>query len=323
MNHKEKNHLKITEQEFEIRAKQVEDNLNEDAPSYEIVNTYKDLYNLAKKADLDPLTIEQYRKDYLFYLLEYGYEYKKTWEDSGKTAQRIFLEALGVDEKLPLAHYRLGYIYFKINHIGEAINHFYKALTIQEKTHNNQYSLEESQNIDAQSMLNRCIARINAMIGENKSPLPVKENILSSDGYSIYGKEGQIKMYVFSPDNKKSQKLISEGTYHQYKDEILADHQSLCIDLLPDFPIVGTNKKISSMNLLTLKSILSDRTQYGENKRSNSINTINKRISRLRDFFEALGIPHSDLSIKKEPGKPPIISKRIYIYFFCHPVDII
>ncbi|SDJ37832.1 hypothetical protein [Salimicrobium halophilum] len=69
----------------------------------------------------------------IYYLVEYGSYMKMVHEKKDNEAMDALKKALHYDRALPLAYYRLGFLFYRQRRFAEAGNHFSKALEHQER----------------------------------------------------------------------------------------------------------------------------------------------------------------------------------------------
>lgn len=77
---------------------------------YQIIQNAKEIYLASSIADIEDDEINNFKTNYLKSLIKYGYTAKGEWEQSGQIALRLFQDALHVENKLPIAYYRIGFI---------------------------------------------------------------------------------------------------------------------------------------------------------------------------------------------------------------------
>ena len=132
-----------------------------DDPSYyEIIALYKNLYKqirVDKTGEYIP-SLEKVRRNLIFHLIEYGTFLKTSEYKNEKTAKDSLEDAITIDKRLPIVHYRLGFLAYKNNYVN-ALNHFEDALTYQEEVQDVQdvqYKLNKQQVYNCHLFLANC-----------------------------------------------------------------------------------------------------------------------------------------------------------------------
>lgn len=147
--------------EFREWVETICDKEDVDASPRQLINAARRIYLISRNVELlSEAEKAFYKNKYINQLLDYGYRAKGGWEEGGNVAKGYFDDALNIEEKLPIAHYRLGHIHFKREDFGKAISHFYSAINLQNNPYGSKYSLEEYQIANARKILSYCTLMI-------------------------------------------------------------------------------------------------------------------------------------------------------------------
>ncbi|WP_347861907.1 hypothetical protein U0355_01470 [Salimicrobium sp. PL1-032A] len=99
---------------------------------YHLIDLYRKLrQQLRKEKDRDAAADVEHHL--VYYLVEYGSYMKMMHEKKDNEAMDALKKALHFDRVLPLAYYRLGFLFYSQRRFAEAGNHFSKALEHQER----------------------------------------------------------------------------------------------------------------------------------------------------------------------------------------------
>lgn len=273
---------------------------------YQIIQNAKEIYLASIKAEIEDCDKNNCRGNYIKSLIDYGYIAKGEWEQSGQMALRLFEDALKIDRKLPIVHYRIGHILFKQGKYAEAVASFYNAISLMSHYTNKNHGLNEIQQLNAKKLMSYCALSIFE---------GVKDDSLKSDMYPELNKE--IKQYLSRQKEGINDKLItvrrikdqgieelSLNDYHDYLEKI--EVQSVIVingyDHIKSIGFrndsVSLSEKQYKLILDTIDEDYDDPLNYinsSEPKR----NSFNQSLVRIRNKFTDIGIGEDLIKLKK------------------------
>jgi hypothetical protein len=132
---------------------------NEEKPFYyKLIDVYEHLYRALVK---DPhseyhSSLEIIKTKLISYLVKYGTHLKTVDQKDDYAAERSLKKAIGYEKKLPIAHYRLGFLSYKKNNYIQALAYFQKALNYQKQECDSDYKLNHQQLHNAHLYLANC-----------------------------------------------------------------------------------------------------------------------------------------------------------------------
>lgn len=293
---------------------------------YQLIYNARDWYSKSRNARLEESEKDYYKILYIKRLLDFGFRSKGRWDDSGYQAQERFERALGLDQNLPIAHYRLGHIYYRQEKFAQASASFEKSLGI--KPTRQEYGLDDIQQAHACKVMAFCA-------------LKTFENVKASlIGNSCYPEQDElIQSYVHALSNEICP-VVVEGfsglgisrkqvTYKQYldlKDEASDDVSLLYFDTYSTQTCVGYQGKEEPMSydniLLILKLLEGEDVDLYDHIRAKTPNqdtirnSLNQKIRRLRMIISTLGLSPEQFKIVVPPGEQPRIQTSLTLIFF-------
>lgn len=138
-------------EQLEEREQELHDNVEQNDGYYsQLVNIYEEMHKrLSPLARKDP---ERYggpvnytKKLLVSYLIKYGTYLKMNNMKDDKLAVNSLKKALRFDPTNPMAHYRLGFLSYKVQDFCDAVQFFQSAIDFQQTYNNRAYLLNEQQ----------------------------------------------------------------------------------------------------------------------------------------------------------------------------------
>jgi hypothetical protein len=113
---------------------------------------YEELYKkISRDKDSEYAnSLGQVKKKLVSYLVRYGTYLKTQYQKDDRAAERNLRMATSFQKELPVAYYRLGFLSYKQEKYGQAIDYFQKANSYQEQCKEQEYCMTQQQLYNAQ-----------------------------------------------------------------------------------------------------------------------------------------------------------------------------
>lgn len=266
---------------------------------------------------------EYVQKNMIFNLVHYGTYLKTIYQKNDKLAKEKLLEALSHDSLLPIAHYRLGFLTYKIKDYVEASKYFYQAIETNKICTSPDYKLNHLQNYNAHLYLENSalyiaeFAKENAERIEDKNKLDLVPTYKKSSLYEVIrSNEDYLESRAFTVIRQKSKEMCSKDDCEDYLDE--RDHIILYFsDDNIKLSYNGMEERLSKEQAemvryfmqysRVIEPISSEKFKdlfVGLNGKEILRNTFNQKISRIRERFSNIGVPTTVISKKDIIGEP-------------------
>lgn len=114
-----------------------------------MINNFRRLLSITKQVPGDQMRYEYFKKVIINLMIERGGYYKSLNNYLSSEAIRMFEAVLNIDKKVPIAHYRLGHLYYRKNKYIKSLSHFAESLMLfdhpPQKQIERSYKLDETQ----------------------------------------------------------------------------------------------------------------------------------------------------------------------------------
>lgn len=297
----------------------------EDQSYYQLISVYRSLYRrISKERNNDYRdSLPQIKNKLIHHLVVHGTYLKTVYQQDDYTAERTLEEALSLDENLPIANYRLGFLKYKQKDFSRALLYFQNAITWQEREDNLNYKMNEQQLYNCHLYLSNCGLFIAKEAQENldklhydSQKLPDYElsplfELLSINEEYLRGHE-----YCFIKEGEK--KYCSQERCHMYREEtrntVVLDFAQRELSLYFNGQRISLSKNQAEIlrNFMLestsdhplvrhdFSDIISVYKETGEVKKNTFIQNVNRIINKLKDE----GMPEmlTNKNIKDETG---------------------
>ena len=297
---------------------------DENRDVYNKIEDAKQIYVLSKElSEVNEPTQKYCKERSIKTLLNYGLYLKEGWQKSEtgemfrdyNFAKWVFNTALQYEKNLPLAHYRLGHIYFRKEEYLKASDSFVKALEKQDNSSSAEYALLDEQQI---KNAKKILSYSGLILFKT-----YEEDSLSNNDYDDLNK--LIGEYIQNKDYSQrniSKRIVGENgskyiTYEEYEDEI--ERESCVIldgynDIKKLYCRESNGKDFNGEVDLTINQyrflcdvILCKKNYYEDKLDSNPpLNdptaAFRQAVSRLNQKFQERGIPEKLFSIENCGG---------------------
>ncbi len=310
---------RLTEEEFNLLIESLPEGFDENPNNSDNLHIYRDLYVQSRMADLDESSKTFYKTKYLHALLTIGFQLKEQWMKDmsfsgfGYDAIRQFQLAIKIEPNLPIAHYRLGHIYFKENELGKAAGFFETSLNV----HYPNFELEEYQIRNAKTILSYCgimLYQQHSQKENQASQYPELENAIESFLNQKDRSFNPVIKVSYSGGQKRSVQELSIADYDELCLSSMEDRQVFLIDQYSRHPTVNYCERQVTLTQTTSDTLLTllDRS-FEEEWNHIAPPTRRKRIERLRDLIHSLTLPQNELEIINPSGADPYIQSDLNI----------
>jgi tetratricopeptide (TPR) repeat protein len=154
---------------------------------YKLIEVYEHLYRAIGK---DPhseyqSSLHSIKIKLISYLVKYGTHLKTVDRKDDYASERTLKKAIGYEKKLPIAHYRLGFLSYKKSNFTQALTYFQKALNYQKQECDATYKLNHQQLHNAHLYLANCGLFIAKQTQEELEDLHLDVDLNKSLGYKV------------------------------------------------------------------------------------------------------------------------------------------
>lgn len=291
---------------------------------YQLIYNARDWYSKSRNARLEESEKDYYKNLYIKRLLDFGFRSKGRWDDSGYQAQERFERALGLDQNLPIAHYRLGHIYYRQEKFAQASAEFDKALEMSLDAV--KYGLDNIQQANARKVMAFCALKTFESVKEFVSDYdnyPELNDLIQSYNTKLSSELYPIIVDRFSEGNEE----MLEMTRDQYYEIVNSkDSNTLFFDSFSHENCVGYNGRevpITFDNFKLFRDLINPKrfdinnhAHPGAKNREAMNNSFNQKLSRLRNKISALGLSNDQFTIVKHRNGKPHIQTSLTLLFF-------
>jgi len=274
-----------------------------------LISIYKAMINLLLAKERDKLEEEDLiciKERLVDYLIKYGTYQKTSLEKNRHEAKRALKEALQLNRKNPIVHYRLGFLAYQEEDYLEALKSFHHTVKYREFNSTSKYLLNELQLYYAQLYLTNSALQIAEKTQQKIKPPENKPKPLPYETSPylplIQRNEEELLSNAFYYQTREGRKTCSkeecDNFFEQSQPEIVlyfGDREIYC-------KFGGLEKKLSInqgyiLYLLLNSSVNKPRTRqmftdYFElsKKRELTSNTFRVRINRFKEGLQRIGV---------------------------------
>jgi hypothetical protein len=154
---------------------------------YKLIEVYEHLYRAIGK---DPhseyqSSLDSIKAKLISYLVKYGTHLKTVEQKDDYAAERSLKKAIRYEKKLPIAHYRLGFLSYKKRNFTQALACFQGALSFQKQECDADYKLNHQQMHNAHLYLANCCLFIAKQTHEELENLHLDVDLDKTPGYEV------------------------------------------------------------------------------------------------------------------------------------------
>lgn len=311
------------EEDFYSLLDEEEKLLEEEVGYYQIVELYKKMLQLIKEDKaLESQNKSYIKKKLVDVLIKHGAFIKSAEVRDDRVAIHSFRDAIRLDAKNPIAHYRLAHLCFRNEQYKEAKKHFENSKKYNETYENVAYKLNEQQHVHAYLYSHHCTLKIaykevNEML--EKFPTSVgsieaedslkrqqeqlvdllrnqvleSEEILAREEYTITTRDS--KPYFCSSDDILDIIFLPNSYIFNFADrELIVKYDGAGVTSIgpkKDIKIIVVSQKTAQI----LKYLLQNPQQISSYELARKIdikaNTITRSIARLNEKIQCLNYP--------------------------------
>ncbi|EWG08471.1 hypothetical protein PBF_24081 [Cytobacillus firmus DS1] len=271
---------------------------------------YKKLTNLSRNnGPYYDASLQQTKKLLISYLIKYGTYLKMNhFRDDGDAVESL-LKAIRVEQKLPIAYYRLGYLAYKHGKYGSAVRYFQQALSKQ-LSGDPSYSLNQQQELHANIYLANSGLHVAGETYETMGKLPSLDQLpnveLSPLFEALSANEAYLHNHAFYKITKNKKVTCSKEVCEDFYENSEAgelvlyfnDRENILLFNGEDAIITPTqahmirhfmlsSSKENPCTRITMRDFFGRTGSDGEVKKSTFI----KSIERLREKLRLFDIP--------------------------------
>ncbi|WP_100011643.1 tetratricopeptide repeat protein [Lentibacillus sediminis] len=332
---------------FDLEVELVE-LLEEETYNYhsEVISVYEELYKRINADNENEYgsSLSYIKKKLIFYLVHYGTYLKTQYQKDDRVAESSLRRALKYDRKIPIAHYRLGFLDYKKKIYVSAILHFRSAAKYHDVYSNSEYRLTNQQLYNTQMYLtnsalhlaeeaNQALQDLDSGIYMDHAP----KLKMSSLYEVIQQNEGYLEANAFTmvtPDGKS--RCTKEKCEDIAIDESLLDTIILYFSDREHFLIYnGKDIKLSVNQAEMLRYFLLNTTEqspatknhfseiFSVNDKTGEIpnNTFTQNVRRLERKMGEKGVPETVIRSDSLNNEPVYFYTRSIPYIIMHRID--
>ncbi|KMK95072.1 tetratricopeptide repeat protein [Rossellomorea marisflavi] len=194
---------------------------------YELIDLYKTLYRRisSDRESEYRSSLFHIKGQLVYHLVTHGTYLKTVHQKDDRNAKKCLQEALKYDHKLPIAHYRLGFLAYKNGRHSVALLHFEQAVKYKKEQVNKIFQLNEQQMYNAHLYLLNCglfLAQqaqdsLRSLGKGDELPLPYE---MSPYYPMIAGTEEYLVGHEYCKVTKEGEDYIGKDACEAYKDDL-------------------------------------------------------------------------------------------------------
>jgi tetratricopeptide (TPR) repeat protein len=320
-----------------------DEKVEKDGTLSQLISVYEALF---KKISGDPTSeyapsLENIKKRLISYLVQYGTYLKTVYQKDDFAAEHCLKKALRYERELPIAHYRLGFLYYKRKNYTTALLHFQNALQVQKRGKYSEYQMNDQQLYNCHLYLANCglfIAKNSKESLERLKPAVDLEAVPKYEISPLFQMITDIETYL---KNHAFRIITNEGSSYGSREDCedrLGLEQTIILDFTSRENILifnGGETKLTKnyaelLRYFLIKSnedtpvtkhevydLFGKADDHGEIK----TNTFTKNVERLRVKLTLVGINMPVIETKNWRGETAYFYNHRFPFLIMHPID--
>lgn len=280
-------------------------------------------------------------KSLVKHLIKYGTYLKTVVRKDDIAAEHCLYEALRFNNRIPIAHYRLGFLNYKKRQFSRALRHFEKAIELNKTNSDSEYSLNDLQQYYAHMYLTNSALYVadfakkslQSLDDSNYKNLPnyeispffniisSTEDYLSKNAFTVISKDG--KQYYCSKEEAEDlqdmkSKLIcffgdrEDAVHYNRRGVELTINQA---EILRYILLYGTKERPATMS--DMRGIFRSR----DSEREPQNNTFIRAVNRLKRKLDEILFPTDTIQSKPRNGQTGYFYTGEIGYLIIHRSD--
>ncbi|BAM48471.1 hypothetical protein [Amphibacillus xylanus] len=328
----------LEEKELELLEKE------ENRGYYHLINIYESILRELQRLKMSAEEIEYVRKKIIRICIDYGTYLKTVYRKDDHSAKTALNRALKYDRKIPIVHYRLGFLSYKEGKYAQSLNYFTNANTLNETYKNKKYCLTNQQLYNTQLYLMNSAFKIaesaNETLQELKQDSSIElipnleqssylaiidgiDNHLEENAFTVVKQEDS-----FSCSKEKSEEIIDHYERSNHLILYFADRENSLIYKGRSVQLLGNQAELLRYFLLHTTEDRPAHKHVFEPiitiniKRNEILNaTYRQNIRRIREKIRDVGIEETIIENKTINNNPTYYFNHKIPYIIIHRTD--